>query len=149
MNKHQTRDRFRITCETEDAQQLGPIVAELARLGLRNVNYDLITDVLRYKKNTRGKSRSKKSGGQRYAVSSRALALQFAKKHKGKFTLAQIRELFEADGRPKQNANPLCSALIKKGFAKRTGEGKYQLTAKALKNVEASQHQSNGAAEVH
>jgi hypothetical protein len=44
------RDRFRITAEVE-SQELGPLLAQLARIGLQNIGYELITDVVRFNKN--------------------------------------------------------------------------------------------------
>jgi hypothetical protein len=45
----ETVDRFRVSCEVPK-DQLGHIVAEMTKMGLEHVNYELITDVLNYKK---------------------------------------------------------------------------------------------------
>lgn len=44
------RDRFRITADVE-ATALGPLLAQLAKIGLQNVGYELVTDVVMFNKN--------------------------------------------------------------------------------------------------
>lgn len=43
----ETRDRFRITADVESTA-LGPLLAQLARIGLQNIGYELITDIVRF-----------------------------------------------------------------------------------------------------
>src|SRR4051812_13278788 len=43
------RDRFRIMCEAKDVE-MGPIIAQLSRMGLTNVHFELITDVPMFNK---------------------------------------------------------------------------------------------------
>ena len=38
-------DRFRIICEAE-AADMGPIIAQLSRMGLTNIGFELMTDVV-------------------------------------------------------------------------------------------------------
>jgi hypothetical protein len=47
------RDRFRISAEVESAA-LGPLFAQLARMGLQDLRYELITDVMRFKTRVSG-----------------------------------------------------------------------------------------------
>lgn len=44
------RDRFKITADVESTA-LGPLLAQLARIGLENIGYELITDVVRFNRN--------------------------------------------------------------------------------------------------
>jgi len=47
MPKLPTVDRFRLSCEVA-VSDLGPIIAQLTKMGLTNINFELMTDVLAF-----------------------------------------------------------------------------------------------------
>jgi hypothetical protein len=50
--QQETIDRFRIIAEAA-AAEMGPIIAQLSRMGLTNISFELITDVVNFKQNVK------------------------------------------------------------------------------------------------
>jgi Fe2+ or Zn2+ uptake regulation protein len=50
--QQETIDRFRIIAEAA-ASEMGPIIAQLSRMGLTNISFELITDVVNFKQNVK------------------------------------------------------------------------------------------------
>jgi hypothetical protein len=145
--KPELQYRFRVTCETVP-EQVGPLLAELARRGITKVGYEVVTDVLRYKRNkpakptTKPPAKKKKSArAERYDVSNYDLVTQFAKRQKGQFNLGQVKKMMEAKGRPESSASPVCQRLIERKILRRFEDGVFSLTPKAkLNGAEAVAH---------
>lgn len=129
-----THDHFRITAHVI-TDQVGPVLAELARRSVVVSNCELVSDVLRYKRNkTKPSAKKIASSSKRYDVSNLALITQFAKRQKGEFTLPQVRKMLAKHGRPESSGSPVCQKLIEQKRLRRIGDGVYAVTAKAKLN---------------
>lgn len=56
----ETSDRFRIIAEV-DALRLGPMLAQLARMGVDKLDYELVTDVITFKNNNTPRGETEKA----------------------------------------------------------------------------------------
>jgi hypothetical protein len=110
-----TRDRFKIVCEVE-AADMGPIIAQLTRMGMANVGFELITDVVTFNKN-----------GPRvvHELKAEDFLTPWVAEHPT-FRAAEAVQHFEANNR---NAGACYSALkkmVEDGALKKLGPGNYQ-----------------------
>lgn len=108
----QTVDRFRVSCEVPK-EQLGHIIAELAKMQLEHVNYELITDVLNYKK------------AQKYETTSAEHLREWIKDHPT-FNRQEVIAHFAATGRSQESASNAIYVLAREKLLKKLGEGNYQ-----------------------
>src|SRR5437879_2452520 len=90
-------ERFRISSEIESAN-LGPVVAQLTKLGLLNIHFELITDVATFRQKTN------------HAVKSVAFLAEWVKDHPT-FKALEARDHFLANGRTRGSAYPAITAL--------------------------------------
>lgn len=111
MPKEPPVERFRITCEVEPAN-LGPTVAQLTKLGLSNIHFELVEDVRTFAKRTN------------HEVSSEALLLEWIKDHPT-FKAIEACKHFEANGRTKGSTYPALGVLVEKKVLKKLDQGNY------------------------
>ena len=123
--KPPTIDRFRIMCEAE-AAEMGPIIAQLSRMGLTNVHFELITDVVRFGKN-----------GPRPEISSQELLTAWIKDHPTFKALDAVKH-FAEHGRSNTAVYPALAVLCEKGVLKKNAPGNYSRTD--VKAIEAGEH---------
>ena len=195
-----TVERFRLSCECETIE-LGPIIAQLTKMGMTNLHFDLITDVVAFRqktvhdvkaedflrswivdhatfaakeaikafredgrtdgagysaiknmvergdlkkvgvgnyarsdvkaiappKGTKAAKTSQHPTTNRYAVTHTDLILRIAKRKKGHFTTANIKDAFEKQERPRTSASPALADMVERGLIIRISEGEYQL----------------------
>lgn len=211
-----TRDRFRIICEA-DAEHMGALLAQMTRMGLENIGYELITDVRSFRSNkvhdqtpeeqitawlpdhptfkaaelvrhlkelgrpspsttyttldrmvaagklkklgpgnysvpgvkalAAPKAEKSAEGRQQHDVTNKDLIWKAIKNRKG-FKVADIRELFEKEGRNEKSISPQLMNLIAEKKVKRLVNGEYEvLKPKAPAKAKAPKKKSamNGA----
>jgi hypothetical protein len=112
MAKAATRDRFRITCETE-AETMGPLIAQLTRMGLTNVSFELVTDIPRYARN---------------AAPDGITAVECARAWLAEHPTFKAHELakhFAASGRAKGSVYGALTELVEEKVLKQLGNGNY------------------------
>lgn len=107
-------DRFRIVAEAS-AAEMGPLLAQLTRMGLQNIGYELITDVRRFQTN----------GSRRHDVFGDEFALGFIKEHPT-FKAAELVAYFEAAGRHKSGAYTAAKLYCENGTLVKLGAGNYR-----------------------
>jgi hypothetical protein len=77
----------------------------------------------------------------RYEVSNSEFILRYARRNHGRFNIAKLREVFEADGRNPSAVSPSNHDLLEKKLIKRIGDagsGQYVLLVKAAKPKKAA-----------
>jgi hypothetical protein len=140
--KPETNERFRITCETE-TEQVGPVLAELARRGITKVGYELVTDVLRYKRNATRKPAKKTKAAKTKARTERGSTVaklgKWASRHPT-FTTADAikftRSLRKHDSACWSGLRHLVDAKA----IRKTGMGRYALAKRLNGSTEAVAH---------
>lgn len=111
MPKLPTVDRFRLSCECE-VSDLGPIIAQLTKMGLTNLHFDLMTDVPTFRQKTN------------HEVKSAEFLAEWVKDHPT-FKAIDACKHFEANGRTKGSAYPALSELVEAGVLKKLDPGHY------------------------
>jgi len=111
-----TVERFRIHAETS-MEHMGFVLAELTKMGLQNVGYELVTDVLTF--------RTKNGPRKVHEIRGVDLLREFLQ-GTASFTMAQLIKHFAANDRPASTADNAIRALIKEGAIKRLSMGNYQ-----------------------
>lgn len=106
----ETRDRFRIFAETS-AENMGPLLAQLTKMGLENIGYELITDVVTFK--TR-----QNSGGDE-------LARAWIAEHP-EFKLSELSAHFMTHGRGQSSCTNNVRKLVRLGELVSLGDGRYR-----------------------
>jgi hypothetical protein len=114
MPKEPPVERFRISCDVE-AEKLGPTVAQLTKLGLSNVQFELIEDIKTFGKRTN------------HEVSSQDFLAEWIKDHPT-FKAREACQYFEDNGRTKSATYPALGVLVEKKILRKLGEGNYQRT---------------------
>lgn len=110
----ETSDRFRIFAETS-SEEMGPLLAQLTRMGLQNIGYELITDVVRFNQNERVKH---DTGAEEFALSFLT--------NNPTFKVLDLVRHFEADDRPGNGAYSVVRRLVEKELVVKLGPGNYQ-----------------------
>jgi hypothetical protein len=110
-----TVERFVIHAETSK-DDMGHVVAELIKRGLTNVGYELITDVVTFRKNGARKA---------HDVTGNDFARAFLKEN-ASFAAIQIVKHFQANDRTDGMAYKAIRELVKEGALKKLGPGNYQ-----------------------
>ena len=117
----ETRDRYRIHADEISLEGLGVVLAALARLGIINVTYELVTDILAYKVAPRV-----------FDMTSLDLARTFINSHHT-FKSRELTRVFEQEGRSAPVGYSAIKKLLELGELRKLGSGAYQSTAvKAL-----------------
>jgi hypothetical protein len=110
-----TEERFRIHAESSK-DEMGHILAELTKLGLQNIGYELITDVITFRKNGARKV---------YDVTGTEFARAFLKEN-ASFAAIQLVNHFKANDRTNGLAYKAIRDLVGTGELKKLGPGNYQ-----------------------
>lgn len=100
-----TIDRFKITAECE-APEMGLIIAQLTKMGLTNLHFELVTDVLTYRQKSN------------HDVKAADFLTEWIKDHPT-FKAIEACKHFEANGRTKGSAYPALSELVEAGLLKK------------------------------
>lgn len=111
----ETIDRFRIFAETS-SEAMGPLLAQLTRMGLENIGYELITDVRRFQANGSRKM---------HDISVEEHAALFIKDHPT-FKAGELVKHFEAAERHKSGAYTAMRAMVESGSLIKLGNGNYR-----------------------
>jgi hypothetical protein len=120
MPKPPPEEYFRVTVNKVSKAQLGPVMAELARLGLDDVGFDLTTDIRAYSKRAN------------HDIKGDAMLREFVADNPT-FTAQQATAHFKANGRDAGAVYYAIKKLIDAGEIRRIGEGNYsQKGVKAL-----------------
>lgn len=109
------RDRFRIFAETS-SEAMGPLLAQLTRMGLENIGYELITDVVTF--GTNGPRKVHETTGD-----------EFAKewiKENPTFKAIELVDHFRASDRTPGSAYSALKNLVANGDLRKLGPGAYQ-----------------------
>jgi hypothetical protein len=114
MPKELPTERFKIACEVE-AAHLGTTVAQLTKLGLTNIHFELIEDIRSFAKKAL------------YDVSSEDLLLEWIKDHPT-FKAREACKYLETHGRHNTGAYPALGRLVKKKHLKKLDLGNYART---------------------
>jgi len=123
-----TAERFRIHAESS-MEHMGFVLAELTKLGLQNVGYELITDVVTFRKNGARKA----SAAPASPVPKKRLRREIKNKDvilkriKGRasFTLKELRDHFMNIGRNPVSISPLVDQMLKANLVTRLDAGVY------------------------
>lgn len=110
----ETRDRFRIFAETS-SEAMGPLLAQLTRMGLENIGYELITDVATFKDRKRVV----------HDVNARDFASQWIETHPT-FTMKELQAYFKANDRAATTANYAVGQMVDDKIVVRLGVGNYR-----------------------
>jgi len=97
-------------------EQMGHILAELTKLGLSNIGYELITDIVTFKKNGPRKV---------HDVTIDAFAREFIAEN-ASFGAIELVNHFRANDRPANSAYGAIRNLVQEGFLKKLSAGNYQ-----------------------
>lgn len=100
-----TVDRFKITAECE-APEMGLIIAQLTKMGLTNLHFELVTDVLAYRQKAN------------HDIKAADFLTEWIKDHPT-FKAIEACKHFEANGRTKGSAYPALSDLVEAGILKK------------------------------
>lgn len=114
MPKLPTVDRFRLSCECE-VSDLGAIIAQLTKMGLTNLHFELMTDVPTFAKKTN------------HEIKSADLLTEWIKDHPT-FKAIEACKHFEASGRTRGSAYPALGELVEAGILKKLDPGHYART---------------------
>jgi hypothetical protein len=123
----ETHDHFRIHADNIGLEGLGVVLTALARLGITNVTYELVTDILAYKVPVRV-----------FETDALDLARTFIKQHHT-FKARELTLVFEQSGRSAANGFSVMKKLVELNELRKLGGGHYQSTeVKALAAPEDS-----------
>src|SRR6266850_6612103 len=111
-----TVDRFRIHAETSK-EHMGHVLAELTKMGLLNIGYELVTDVLTF--------RSKSGPRKVHEVTGISFARAFVQEN-ASFTAIQLANYFKQHDRNASSAYTAIRDMLKDGEIKRLSVGNYQ-----------------------
>ena len=111
-----TIERFRIHAETSK-EHMGHVLAELTRMGLENIGYELVTDVLTF--------RSKNGPRKVHEVTGDDFARAFVKDN-ASFAAIQLVNHFKANDRTNGMAYKALRTLVQEGAIKKLSLGNYQ-----------------------
>jgi hypothetical protein len=110
-----TVERFVIHAETSK-DGMGHVLAELTKMGLANVGYELITDVVTFRKN---------GGRKAHDVTGTEFARAFIKEN-ASFAARTLVNHFKANDRTDGMAYKAIRDLVQEGALKKLGPGNYQ-----------------------
>jgi hypothetical protein len=122
--KPETVDRFRIIAEAE-ASEMGPIIAQLSRMGLSNINFELITDVVTFKQKVT------------HEVPATEHLAAWVADHPT-FTSSDATRYFRESGRTSGAVYYAIRMLTEKKIIKKLGDSSYSRTD--VKAIEAGDH---------
>jgi len=132
-----TVDRFRIHAETSK-EHMGHVLAELTKMGLANIGYELVTDVLTF--------RTKSGPRKVHEVNGDDFARAFVKEN-ASFAAIQLVNHFKENDRTDRMAYKALRALVKEGAIKKLSLGHYQRAGvKALPAPKPSAPKGRGGA---
>jgi len=117
-----THTKFRIFADVS-AENMGPLLAALTNMGLENIGYELVTDVVTYNKRNNGikHENTAEEALQGYSIENPTFLIADAIKH------------FITLGRTKAAIYTAAAVLVKNGFLKKLGPGSYSVaTIKAI-----------------
>lgn len=110
------------------AEQLGPAVVALSRIGLDNLRHEPVTDVVTLALPApKPHAKHAKTKLDRREVSHSSFILRQASRNHGRFNTAWMKKQFEKDGRKWGAVSPTIAPLLKQKLLKRVGEGEYVL----------------------
>jgi hypothetical protein len=109
---------------------MGPIIAQLSRMGLTNIGFELITDIRTFNRNAPRE------------MSAEAFALAWVDEHPT-FRLRDLAKHFESDGRAGSSANYAVKKMVDAGKLNALGGGNYQRADVAA--IEAPKSEKNAA----
>jgi len=104
--------RFKITAEIS-SEKMGDLLATLTIMGLENINYELITDIINFK------------GKIVHEISSADLAKTFVEQNPT-FRAVDITKYFMENGRTKGAGYPALQKLVEAKIVRRIAPGQYQ-----------------------
>jgi hypothetical protein len=110
-----TRDRYKISAETS-LEEMGFVVAALTKMGVQNINYELITDVRRFHGN--GERKVHEVGAEEFAAA-------FVKENASFKAIALVKHFVAAE-RTAGAAYSALKTLVEKKAVKKLGPGHYQ-----------------------
>ena len=117
----ETKDRYRIQADNIPLEGLGVVLAALARVGINNVQYELVTDILAYKAPPRV-----------FETDAIEVARTFIKQHHT-FKACELTTVFEQERRSQASGFSVIRRLVELGELRKLGGGHYQSTdVKAL-----------------
>lgn len=105
----ETIDRMLIVAEAPSLEMVGAGLAALTKLGFTNVNFKVVTDVLKYKSRTV------------HEVTANEFAAEFVKQN-ARFKLPDLTAAFKAAGRAPTNAYDAVKKLVKARVVAKNGE---------------------------
>lgn len=106
-----TVDRFKLSCECE-VTDLGAIIAQLTKMGLTNLHFELMTDVATFRQKTN------------HAIKAADFLTGWIKDHPT-FKAAEVIQAFKADGRTAGSGYSGLRDLVDANILKKLGEGNY------------------------
>jgi hypothetical protein len=109
------RDRFRIICEA-DATLMGQLLAHMTRMGVKDISYELLTDVRTFRNNGPRKV---------HDVTAKQLVLNYLAEHPT-FAIGNLMTVFKAAGRPASAAYGAVHVLVDDKVLNKLGGGNYQ-----------------------
>jgi hypothetical protein len=127
---------------TLEPDQLGIAVAALSRLGITELQHEVIEEVATFRKNKPKKQapRKKRAAVERKIFDKNAsdVILAHARKHSGKFNTQQLLPVFAKQDRARNSIYATINHLMVNKLIKRTGKGEYLLLAKGNGAAEAA-----------
>ncbi len=129
----ETRERYRIHGETT-LEQFGYVLAQLTKLGLENVGYELITDVATFKEK------------KQHDTTGHVFAEEFVKANPT-FEIRDLVKHFAADGRNPGSAYAAARLLCETKVLRKLGPGNYQ--AYAMKSLPSPEDKATEAKRSH
>jgi hypothetical protein len=137
----ETVDHFRLTINRLTPQQLGVVIADLAKREIFDIRPELITDVVTFRKNKPNKPKKKQRAPivrKLFDKNASDVILAHARKHGGKFNTQQLLPVFAKQDRARNSIYATLDTLMKDKLIKRTGKGEYLLLAKGNGAAEAA-----------
>lgn len=107
----ETVDRFRVSCDVPPGG-LESLMAALIKMGMKNLHYELITDVLNYKRRA-------------FDTNAREFLRQWIADH-ATFTRAEVVAHFKSGGRTEGSGSTALERLCEEKLIKPLGGGNYQ-----------------------
>lgn len=129
----ETIERFMIHAAVE-AERLGVVVAALSRLGVTNLQHELIEEVVTFRQNRKKRRKRRVVARKTFDKRGEDVIVSHARSNHGRTNTERLIKVFARQGRARNSVYASLDALMKNKMMKRVGDkgsGQYVLLAKA------------------
>jgi hypothetical protein len=120
--KMEIQERFRVHCEVDTAEEMGVLIAQLTRMGVKSIGHELVTDVYAYK------------AKRVHETPTNEAIAEWLKEHPT-FKARELVGHLETEGRNRNSIYGAIKAMVANGELKKLGAGNY--SDASVKQIEA------------